>query len=39
MTSSISRNEPGQPCVMTSGMGAGPVPRAWMKWMPVSPSW
>ena len=29
-----SATEPGQPCVMTSGIGLGPVPRAWMKWMP-----
>ena len=35
----ISRKEPGQPWVRTSGMGLGPVPRAWRKWMPSSGVW
>ena len=26
-----STTEPGQPCVMSSGMGAGPLPFSWMK--------
>ena len=34
---SISTNVLGQPCVMISGIGFGPFPRAWMKWTP-SPS-
>ena len=33
-----SATEPGQPCVMTSGSGFGPLPRAWMKWMPSPPT-
>ena len=31
----ISRNsttDPGQPWEMMSGVGAGPLPRSWMKW-------
>src|SRR5436309_882530 len=38
MTSRNSATEPGQPCVTTSGSGAGPVPRTWMKWMPRPPT-
>ena len=33
----ISKKVLGQPWVITKGMGLGPVPRSWMKWM-SSPS-
>ena len=34
MILSISKKVPGQPWVMTSGVGLGPFPFSWMKWMP-----
>ena len=34
MILSISKKVPGQPWVMTGGMGLGPFPFSWMKWMP-----
>jgi hypothetical protein len=26
--------DPGHPCVRINGIGARPLPRSWMKWMP-----
>ena len=33
ITSWNSQNVHGHPCVQTSGIGAGPLPRAWTKWI------
>ena len=33
MTSRNSTTDPGQPCKMMRGVGAGPLPRSRMKWM------
>ena len=35
MTLYISKNVPGHPWVITKGMGLGPLPFSWMKWIPI----
>ena len=38
MIRSNSTIEPGQPCESSSGIGDGPTPGSWMKWMSMPPT-